>query len=104
MNIHERNTAMATLAQALKDSSIETAEIYTDGKTIGVAPDEEEGGYSIWYQIGQMPPYAYDSAKTIVEAEQVIAATKLPYDLGSNGWESCKGEGEDDEEESEDEE
>lgn len=87
------------LVQALSESSIETAETYTDGKTIGVEPDEEEGGYSIWYQIGQMPPYAYDSAKTIEEAEQVIAATKLPYD--DEGWLPCKGEGEDDEEDEE---
>lgn len=84
---------MATLEQALSQSEIEVAELWTDGKTIVVGSDDEEGGYEISYKVGDMPPYARDHADTAAQAEQIIANSGLPYTLGSQDWEPREGEG-----------
>ena len=79
-----------TLAEALNESEIEVAELWTDGKMIVIGSDDD--GYEISFKIGDMPPYASDHAKTVEEAEQIVAAAGVPYVIGSQDWDAREGE------------
>lgn len=80
------------LVQAINESGISVAEFYTDGKTIVVGSDDENGGYDISYKVGDMPPYASEHADTLEQAEASIDSSGLPYTLGDDGWDPQEGE------------
>jgi hypothetical protein len=81
-----------TLKDALNESEIEVAELWTDGKMVVVGSDDENGGYDIGFKIGDMPPYARDHADTVEQAESIVASAGVPYTLGSDEWEAREGE------------
>jgi len=92
MKRQERDTAMATLTQALKESMYEAALIETEEPTIVIGPDEVDGGYWVTFQKGAMPPYASDRVNTIDEAKQIIAQSAYASALDSDQWEPVEGE------------
>lgn len=65
---------MEEFIKALKESEYGMAVRYAAGAyTAYVREDEEEGGYSIAYCQGMMPPHDGDHAETAEEAARMLA-------------------------------
>lgn len=84
------------LAEALKESDIEVAELWTDGKMIVVGQEEDvedpsKDGLLVSFKIGDMPPYAQIPANSPEHAEHIIDRN-VPYTIGSEEWEPRTGE------------
>lgn len=69
------------LEEAIRQSDIEVAELYTDSATIVVGIDGGER-FEVAWKRGDMPPYAEETVDTIEEVEALIA----PADRHSTQW------------------
>lgn len=85
-----------TLKDALNESEIEVAEIFTDGKMVVVGweenpDDSSKDGWLVSFKIGDMPPYAQIPANDPEHAEHIVARN-VPYEIGSEDWEARESE------------